>query len=80
MQGRRVRRIALLAGKPIECRVTATGAGGSVVADSTARVSARACIVPKLASDKEPGTVLSSPPKKGANRPAGAKVALTVAK
>jgi beta-lactam-binding protein with PASTA domain len=31
-------------------------------------------------SEKDPGTVLSSSPPKGANRPAGKKVALTLAK
>jgi hypothetical protein len=93
------------AGKAIQCRVTATGAGGSVTAESAPGVSADACIVPKLvgkslaaarkalakancslgktmkrSSDKKPGTVLSSSPAKGTNLPAGAKVALTLAK
>lgn len=36
------------AGKAIQCSVTATGPGGSVVADSAPVVSAKACIVPAL--------------------------------
>ena len=36
------------AGKAIQCQVTATGAGGSTVAESAPGVSAKACIVPKL--------------------------------
>jgi hypothetical protein len=35
-------------GKAIQCRVTATGPGGSVVAESAPRVPAKACIVPTL--------------------------------
>ena len=40
------------AGKAIQCSVTATGAGGSVVADSAPGVAADACIVPKLVGKK----------------------------
>jgi hypothetical protein len=36
------------AGKAIQCRVTATGPGGTVVAESAPAVSAKACIVPAL--------------------------------
>jgi hypothetical protein len=35
-------------GKAIQCRVTATGSGGSVVAESAPKVPAKACIVPRL--------------------------------
>jgi hypothetical protein len=35
-------------GKAIQCRVTATGPGGSVVAESAPKVPAKACIVPAL--------------------------------
>ena len=40
--------VAADAKKAIQCQVTATGAGGSVVAESAPRVSAKACIVPAL--------------------------------
>ena len=40
------------AGTAIQCSVTATGAGGSVVTDSVPGVSAEACIVPKLVGKK----------------------------
>jgi hypothetical protein len=36
------------AGKAIQCQVTATGPGGSVVAESAPGVAAKACIVPTL--------------------------------
>jgi hypothetical protein len=36
------------AGKAIQCRVTATGPGGTVVAESAPKVPAKACIVPAL--------------------------------
>jgi hypothetical protein len=36
------------AGKALQCRVTATGPGGTVVAESTPAVPAKACIVPTL--------------------------------
>jgi hypothetical protein len=39
-------------GKAIQCSVTATGAGGSVVAESAPGVAADACIVPKLVGKK----------------------------
>jgi hypothetical protein len=90
--------------KAIQCSVTATGPGGSAVAESAPGQSADACIVPKLVgkalaaaskalrrancalgetkerrSTEEPGTVLSSSPARGENRPAGKKVALTLA-
>ena len=39
--------VAADAGRAIQCQVTATGAGGTVVAESAPRVSAKACIVPR---------------------------------
>jgi hypothetical protein len=39
-------------GKAIQCRVTATGPGGSVVAESAPEVPAKACIVPALVGKK----------------------------
>lgn len=36
------------AGRALECQVTATNAGGSVLSESAPRVAVRACIVPKL--------------------------------
>ena len=36
------------AGRALQCRVTATGPGGSTVAESTPAVAANACIVPAL--------------------------------
>jgi hypothetical protein len=37
------------AGHAIQCRVAATNAGGTVVAESAPRVAAAACIVPRVA-------------------------------
>jgi len=40
--------VAADAGKAIQCQVTATGPGGSVVAESAPAVSAKACVVPTM--------------------------------
>lgn len=39
---------AVDAGQAIQCRVTATGPGGTIVAESAPNVSAKACIVPTV--------------------------------